>query len=139
MDFIPSKEGSVKLKGVHRNIVIMTVVFLLGAAVCFAEGPSFDCRKANTCVETLICNDKELSGLDKEMSEAYRSLLSRLEGKDKENVKLSQIRWIKARDKRFKPVLSLGEKEYCKQLNFSYSNEKAYYEDLYTNVYTRTN
>jgi uncharacterized protein len=65
VDFIPSKEGSMKLKGVGPKIVIMTVVYLLATAVCFAEGPSFDCEKAKTCVEKLICENKELSGLEK--------------------------------------------------------------------------
>jgi uncharacterized protein len=35
---------------------------------------SFDCKKAKTDVEKLICSDKELSQLDEELNEAYKAL-----------------------------------------------------------------
>lgn len=115
------------LKGASWKTGIMTVVLLLGAASCLAEGPSFDCKKASTNIEKLICKNEELSRLDKEMSEAYRSLISRLEGGDKEIVKLNQVRWIKARDKRWEPPDKYEE---------LLQNWRDYYEDLYTNLYT---
>lgn len=34
--------------------------------------PSFDCKKARTNTEKLICSDKELAALDKEMAQAYK-------------------------------------------------------------------
>lgn len=39
--------------------------------------PSFDCDKAHTNVENMICSDKELSFLDKEMAELYRTGLAK--------------------------------------------------------------
>jgi hypothetical protein len=36
------------------------------------EGPSFDCKKAKSVGEKLICNDPELSKIDKELAEIYR-------------------------------------------------------------------
>jgi hypothetical protein len=56
------------------------------------------------------------------MSEAYESLLAELRGEDKENVKRSQIVWIKARDERCVPAEELLG--------------RPYHEVLFTNLYT---
>ena len=72
--------------------------------VCLGDGPSFDCKKAKTCIEKLICANRELSGLDKKMTEAYRNLISKLQGEDKEQAKQNQMKWIKARDERCEAV-----------------------------------
>ena len=33
--------------------------------------PSFDCKKARTNTEKLICSDEELAALDRQMAQAY--------------------------------------------------------------------
>lgn len=113
-----------KPKSVHLKTEMMTVVFLLAAVVGFAEGPSFDCEKASTCVEKLICNDKELSELDKKMSEAYESLLAQLQGEDNENVRRSQIIWIKERNERCLPPYKIWDETYFGELYFDLYTER---------------
>ncbi|MEA2029493.1 MAG: lysozyme inhibitor LprI family protein [Campylobacterota bacterium] len=53
---------------------------------------SFDCRKASTQVEHLICGDSELSYLDEELLRAYKNALKK---SDPNRVKSQQRRWLK--------------------------------------------
>ena len=55
--------------------------------------PSFDCGKANTGQERLVCSDRELSKLDVELSVAYA--LARENAPDKTSLRENQIRWLK--------------------------------------------
>ena len=55
--------------------------------------PSFDCAKATTKVEKTICSDDELAELDLELSKVYS------EKRSLANVKSSQKKWIKNRNK----------------------------------------
>ena len=57
---------------------------------------SFDCMKAQSEVEHLICDNPELSKLDDEMLAAYKATLK--DEKDKEAVRQSQINWLKYRN-----------------------------------------
>lgn len=83
-----------------REKYILIIFLLILPNICFADGPSFDCKKARTCIEKLICTNKDISMLDKKMSEAYSNLLAKLQGADKVQVKQNQIKWIQERDKR---------------------------------------
>jgi len=107
---------------------ILIILLLISPTVCLAGGPSFDCKKARTCIEKFICADKDLSTLDKKMSEAYTNLLAKLQGKDKELVKQNQVRWIKARDERCaEPDVRKDEAQR--------EVEKVYFENLFTFLY----
>jgi uncharacterized protein YecT (DUF1311 family) len=55
--------------------------------------PSFDCSKASNKVEKLICDDRELSRLDVELSKAYQT--ARDASTDKDQLKKDQISWVK--------------------------------------------
>jgi uncharacterized protein YecT (DUF1311 family) len=55
--------------------------------------PSFDCTKANSGQERLVCSDRELSKLDVELSQAYAS--AREAASDKEALRKAQTDWIK--------------------------------------------
>lgn len=69
-----------------------------GDGFSFAENkPSFDCSKANSEIEKLICGNTELSSLDVELSEVYSKLQGSLDDKGKSDLKSSQIAWIKKR------------------------------------------
>jgi uncharacterized protein YecT (DUF1311 family) len=47
---------------------------ILLALVAAAFAPSFDCAKASTVVETLVCKDEQLARLDAGLAVAYRNL-----------------------------------------------------------------
>ena len=72
--------------------------------------PSFDCSKAKTRVEKLVCSDEVLSTLDRDMQKAYDLMMGKYdlaymneEAKEEikpylEKLKQSQIKWTKDRD-----------------------------------------
>jgi len=55
---------------------------------------SFDCSKAGTVPEKVICSNAELANLDVQLAGAYKTALSAC----KNDVKLSQRDWLKTRD-----------------------------------------
>ena len=73
--------------------------------------PSFDCSKAKTRVEKLVCSDEVLSIVDRDMQKAYDLMMGKYdlaymneEAKEEikpylEKLKQSQIDWVKYRDK----------------------------------------
>ncbi|MDR1284953.1 MAG: lysozyme inhibitor LprI family protein [Campylobacteraceae bacterium] len=68
----------------------LTLTFLFPA--------SFDCKKAKTDVEKLICSNEELSRLDEELNEAYKKLLAMTNNDDKKMIIQEQREWVKYRD-----------------------------------------
>lgn len=69
--------------------IIFSLLFLLTTA----QAASFDCAKAKTEVEKLICSNDELSKLDESLSEAYLRALNRTDIKQ-QTIK-SQRQWLK--------------------------------------------
>ncbi|WP_372570336.1 lysozyme inhibitor LprI family protein [Ruegeria jejuensis] len=66
-----------------------------------ADGPSFDCLKAETPVETAICGDPVLSALDREMSTVYSAAMidkSASDGDAGQALYDSQKTWLAQRD-----------------------------------------
>ena len=57
---------------------------------------SFDCAKAGTKVEKLICADAELSKLDEELNAVYKAALQ--DGKQADTTKQAQKQWMKERN-----------------------------------------
>jgi uncharacterized protein len=68
------------------------------------DGPSFDCAKAQSSVETLICADAVLAALDQRVSDRYADALAVVQGLDagadeaEKSLRSSQRGWIKGRD-----------------------------------------
>ena len=79
---------------------IVFIAFLQMANFCLfspAQAASFDCAKAKTRVERLVCADPELSRLDEAMALAYRDALLVWDGKIAGYVKMTQRGWVGAR------------------------------------------
>jgi uncharacterized protein YecT (DUF1311 family) len=64
--------------------------------VVAAQAASFDCAKAGTKVEHLICDNPELSKLDEELNLAYKTALQ--DEKQAVTIKQTQKNWIKERN-----------------------------------------
>jgi uncharacterized protein len=60
------------------------------------QAASFDCAKAATKVEKLICGDAELSKLDDELAASYKTALK--DNAQADAIKQAQKRWLKKRD-----------------------------------------
>lgn len=71
------------------------LVLLLVAAP--ATAASFDCAKARSKVEKLICKDPQLSRQDEDLAKAYGEALKLWDGQIAAYVKLSQRGWVGAR------------------------------------------
>lgn len=85
----------------HHFIVpsIVCVAFLLECQLCLAQ--SFDCSKASTDMENVICQHRHgnLGAIDREMGAAYKVLLGAVPAHEKSAVKEAQRLWIRKRDK----------------------------------------
>ncbi|WP_313455454.1 MliC family protein [Stenotrophomonas sp.] len=60
-----------------------------------AQGPSFDCNQASSDAETQVCNDAELSALDRRLGELYKAAQT---SPDELDIAAEQRGWIKGRD-----------------------------------------
>jgi uncharacterized protein len=60
---------------------------------------SFDCAKAVSPVERMICSDRLLSRLDDALAENYRNMLSADFGGSKADLRGSQREWLAQRNK----------------------------------------
>ena len=78
-----------------RTFVFLAAIFLIPAV---ARSASFDCKKAQTKTEKLICSDKDLDERDTELGKTYAKLLGALPKKEKEKAKKAQKAWLEARE-----------------------------------------
>lgn len=58
-------------------------------------GPGFDCAKATTKPERLICSDSDLSAADLKLNQLFKQVFNSAE--DKETLKKDQLAWMKNR------------------------------------------
>lgn len=76
-----------------QRIAVLLSSFLI---VALAHAASFDCGKASTTVEKLICSNDQLSKLDEELAEIYGSAAK--EEKGGSEIKNSQRVWLESRN-----------------------------------------
>lgn len=88
---------------------IVSLVFLLSlmAPLCVSAETmtaSFDCAKAQSDAEKLVCSDKQLAMLDRELARIYKRALNSpdLDAQGKKYLKAYQRGWIKGRDEAWK-------------------------------------
>jgi uncharacterized protein YecT (DUF1311 family) len=95
-----------------RVSAIFLILFTTIAPECLAA--SFDCERATTQAEKIICGDKDLSSLDDELNAAYKADLESLS--DKKTLKDSQRKWIKEERDRCNDVQTMAD-AYRKRIN----------------------
>jgi len=68
-----------------------------GLALCApAHAASFDCTKAGTAIEKMICGDDALSKLDEDLNAAYKTALQ--DTQHAEATRQAQKQWLKTRN-----------------------------------------
>ena len=97
-----------------KNLKLIVITTLLITSNLYSSDgiqPSFDCSKAKTRVEKLVCSDEDISRVDRDMQKAYDLMMGKYdlaymneEAKEEikpylEKLKQSQIDWVKYRDK----------------------------------------
>ena len=95
----------------------MLVPAVLLASACWlftgaarAEGPSFDCGKVEAgSIEEMVCKDKELSALDRKLSEVYAAASRKAVNEQPPVLKAEQRGWVKGRNDCWKS----GDKRKC--------------------------
>jgi uncharacterized protein len=71
------------------------LLFLLFFMPLLAWSASFDCQKARSITEKMVCSDPELSKLDEQLAQAYRDALQALPApRDKEALIREQKNWV---------------------------------------------
>jgi uncharacterized protein YecT (DUF1311 family) len=69
-------------------------------------GPSFDCTKAQTKVEKLLCMDKELMASDSVLGRAYDARRLKSNADNKPRLKAEQIAWINRRNEKCSSLIT---------------------------------
>jgi uncharacterized protein YecT (DUF1311 family) len=85
----------------------------IGQPVLKTDPPSFDCAKAKTPVELLICKDVELSFLDSQMANSYQRVLKAAAAKRKETIRRQQAEWFAEYTRTCAASLSETERRDC--------------------------
>ena len=75
------------------------LAFAMGVpAAAFAEGPTFNCAKAQGEVEKLICSDASLAALDRKLDSVYKAASAKAQGKLATRLREDQRGWVKGRN-----------------------------------------
>jgi len=75
--------------------------FILLLLLCYSSGTlaaSFDCSKAKSAVENVICQNEELSALDMDLTRLYKSLCLIVEPDNVKSIQEDQRKWLKKRN-----------------------------------------
>lgn len=64
----------------------------------FAEGPTFNCARAQGEVEKLICSDPALAAFDRKLDAVYKAALAKASGKLAAQLRAEQRGWVKGRN-----------------------------------------
>ena len=81
---------------------------LLAAPAVAQDGPSFDCAKAESSAEELVCADADLATLDRRVADRYVAALEVIRGLDsgaaeaEDDLRATQRGWIGGRDECWK-------------------------------------
>jgi uncharacterized protein len=67
-----------------------------------AQGPAFDCSKAQGEVEKLICSDASLAELDRKLAAVYKAAGAKAQGKLATRLREEQRGWVKGRNECWK-------------------------------------
>ena len=103
----------------NQNIIFCNgAILAIGAALLsttvFAAKPTYDCAKAASEVEELICQDDELAGLDHKIAEVYKAAVKNMSGEELKTLKAMQRGWIKGRNECWKAE----DIRYCTQFEY---------------------
>ncbi|MAY86163.1 MAG: hypothetical protein CML02_05515 [Pseudooceanicola sp.] len=91
-----------------RSISLLACLALSPAAGLAQEGPAFDCAKAESSAEKLICEDAELAALDRRLADRFAAAVQVAEGLDvgaeeaTNTLRAMQRGWISGRDECWK-------------------------------------
>jgi uncharacterized protein len=84
----------ISIAGLKGEMKLITCIALAWFSLCVtAQAVSFDCGKATSTVEKLICGNDDLSKLDDNLSKTYQQAIEK--SADKQKVTKDQRQWLK--------------------------------------------
>ena len=88
--------------------LILTILFCLAFSIN-GKSASFDCKTAKPNIETIICNNSEISKMDENLSKLYFEI--KIKAKKPKILHLNQLEWLEKRDKCFDEICLKREYE----------------------------
>ncbi len=86
-------------QGLHTCMLVFLILLMMGhLSEARAADPSFDCDKADGSIEELICQDEQLTALDRRLAEVYRAAARKAANEKPPVLKAEQRGWIKGRN-----------------------------------------
>ncbi|MGB2200489.1 MAG: lysozyme inhibitor LprI family protein [Pseudooceanicola atlanticus] len=91
-----------------RSIPLLACLALGPAASLAQDGPAFDCAKAESSAEKLVCDDADLAALDRRLADRFAAAVEVAEGLDvgaeeaTDTLRAMQRGWISGRDECWK-------------------------------------
>lgn len=79
-----------------KKFFAYSITALLISTTQLTHAASFDCAKATSKVEKMICSDKELSKLDDQLAQTYKA--EQMKTSSADQLKVNQFNWIKTRN-----------------------------------------
>jgi uncharacterized protein len=81
--------------GIVGTLIVCVLAF---PAVVLAQGPTFDCAKAQGEVEKLICSDESQAMFDRKLDAVYQAATAKATGKLVTQLRAEQRGWVKGRN-----------------------------------------
>lgn len=91
----------------------------IGKPTVKSDPPSFDCAKASTPVEVLICKDAELSFLDSQMATSYQMALKEASAERRLVIRRRQTEWFSEYSRTCNAILSEMDRRDCIERHLS--------------------
>lgn len=107
-----------------KRLFVAVGLALLAVPAVASDGPSFDCTKASSSAEEMICATPELAVLDARLAGRFQSALDAIRGLDsgaeeaEAELRATQRGWIKGRDECWKAA----DEEDC--VRFAYQSRE---------------
>jgi uncharacterized protein len=80
----------------RKFIIILLATFISDTSI--ANAASFNCNRASTCTENVICDTPQLSSLDSRMNRLYNELQNMSTKRGARRLLASQRDWLDSRD-----------------------------------------
>ena len=84
-------------------LLLLALLVPAPAAAQAAAGPSFDCARAQSWDERMICGDRDLSALDRRVADAFRRAVEAKPG-ERDRLQAEQRAWLRERRTCEKPA-----------------------------------
>ena len=83
------------MSALKLRLLFLSFVFLICLIPSIVKAASFDCKKASTEFEYLICDNADLNRLDEDLGKAYKLKRDNLSKDGRDLLKSSQRNWLK--------------------------------------------